>query len=95
MFVVKSGTDKCPDKCTGRRGIISAVSKTSFYIAYETMLVIASKTSSVEDIAQSEVVGSSVIYQEDAAASSSEVMTASQSTEKRAGMRSPRFQFAL
>ena len=73
MFVVKSGTDKCPVKCTGRRGIISAVSKTSFYIAYETMLVIASKTSSVEDIAQSEVVGSSVIYQEDAAASSSEL----------------------
>ena len=72
MFVVKSGTDKSPDKCTGRRGIISAVSKTSFYIAYETMLVIASKTSSVEEVAQSETVGSSLISQEEAAACSSE-----------------------
>lgn len=56
VFVVKSGTDKCQNKCTSRRGTISAVSKTSYYIAYETMVVIASTTSSsMEGAAQSEV----------------------------------------
>ena len=71
VFLVKSGTDKCPNKCSGRRGIISAVSKTSFYIAYETMVVIASTTSSVEEIAHSVAITSCMISQEDAAACSS------------------------